>query len=147
MNQSPRQPYGVPQWILSSHSPPSLAFTWSGVQYAWNWQALGENTNFSGFSPPPALAHWAGSKQLGGAAHQGYPSRCGQPWGARPALGCQKNSLSPPSHWAHSASSANTDGFSQENGVVKLQKQLKLCVCFEQTDFLAILTNMLYSSY
>lgn len=105
------------------------------------------NAQFSGFSPPPALAHWAGSKQLGGAAHQGYPSRCEQPWGARAALGCQKNSLSPPSHWAHSDSSANTDGFSQKNGAVKLQKQPKLSVCFEQTGFLDILTNMLYSSH
>lgn len=124
MNQSPRQPYGVPQWILSRHSPLSLAFAWSGVQYAWNWQALSESTKFSCFysSFPSPLAHWAGSKQLCGAA-QGYPSRCGQPWGARPAFGCQKNSLSPLSHWADSDSSANTDGFSQENGAVKLQKQ------------------------
>lgn len=125
MNQSPGQLYGVPQWILSRHSPPSLAFTWSGVQYAWNWQALGESTKFSCFysSLPPALGHWEGRKQLGGAAHQSNPSRCGQLWGARPTLGCQKNSLSPLSHWADSDISVNTDGFSQEKSAVKLQKQ------------------------
>lgn len=122
---------------LAAERRPQFAFT-------WNWLPWGGSTKFSAFTIPfssPGPGGWEQAAVVLSCPPRLTPTRCVST-GASPAL-CFQNSPSPPSCWANSDSSVNTEGFPQENVVVKLQKQTEALCLFWADDSLA---NILYSS-